>query len=234
MRGFNTGNDLERKLRAHRPQPRAAFVESLTDHVREARTVRRRRPARFAFAGALTLGLLAALASVGGLGYAANAAKTAAVAVFQANPAAGPAGAAAGGDQYRPGFGWGDKNHNHTGPPGLRRKGNLAPILQARRTANGWIVTTSVSLDEQADLSVSVARPNGSLATLSQNRSRVGQGVSGPPTKAIRYRVLVPRTIPIKLTIPLNQLSAGTVNQIRITATDPDGNQSSIVIRFRT
>jgi hypothetical protein len=233
MRRFNTGDDLERKLRAQRPQPRAAFVESLTDHVREARTVRRRRPARFAFAGALTLGLLAALASVGGLGYAANATKNAALAVFQVAPT-GPGAVSAGGDQYRPGFGFGDKNHNHTGPPGLKRKGNLAPILQARRTANGWVVTTSVNTDEQADLFVSVVRPNGSLATLSQNNSRVGQGVSGPPTKTISYRVLVPRTIPIKLTIPLNQLSPGTVDRIRIVARDPDGNESSIVIRFRT
>jgi hypothetical protein len=116
----------------------------------------------------------------------------------------------------------------------LKRKGNLAPILQARRTANGWVVTTSVNTDEQADLFVSVVRPNGSLATLSQNNSRVGQGVSGPPTKTISYRVLVPRTIPIKLTIPLNQLSPGTVDRIRIVARDPDGNESSIVIRFRT
>jgi hypothetical protein len=234
MMGFNTGDGLERRLRAQRPQPRAAFVESVADRVREARTVRRRRPARFAFAGALTFGLLVALASVGGLGYAANAAKTAAIAVFQVSSPTGPGAVSAGGDQYRPGFGWGDPNHNHTGPPGLRRKGNLAPILTARRTANGWVVATSVNVDEQADLLISEHRPNGQAVTLNQSRSRVGQGVSGPNTTTIRYRVLVPRTVPIVLTTPLNQLRPGVVYQIRIVARDPNGNESTMTIRFRT
>jgi hypothetical protein len=186
-----------------------------------------------AFAGALTFGLLAALASVGGLGYAANAAKTAAVAVFQVNPATGPAAASAGGDQYRPGYGWGDKNHNHTGPPGLARKGSLAPILQARTGPLGSTVTTAINVDEQADLFISVIGPRGNAAVLSQRRSRIGQGVSGPNTTVIRYRVLVPRTIPIVLNIPPGQLVAGAVYRIKIVARDPDGNTRTMFIRFR-
>jgi hypothetical protein len=234
MRGFSTGDDLERRLRAQRPRPRDGFVEALSVHVREARTARRRRPVRVAFAGAVTFGLLAALASVGGLGYAANAAKTAAVAVFQVSPATGPAAVSAGGDQYRPGYGWGDKNHNHTGPPGLRRRGSLTPIPQARRTpTGGWLVSTAVNVDEQADLFVSVIGPSGKAAVLSQNRSRIGGGVSGPPTTAIRYRVLVPRTIPIALNIPRGQLVAGTVYRIKIVARDPNGNASTMYVRFR-
>jgi hypothetical protein len=235
MRAFNMGDDLERRLRAQRPRPREAFVQDLSIHVRESRGIRRRRSVRIALAGALTLGMLAALGAVGGLGYAATAAKNAAVAVFlQPATATGPASVSAGGDQYRPGYGWGDKNHNHTGPPGLRRRGSLTPILQARRTpTGGWLVSTAVNVDEQADLFVSVIGPSGKSAVLSQNRSRIGSGVSGPPTTAIRYRVLVPRTIPIALNIPRGQLVAGTVYRIKIVARDPNGNASTMYVRFR-
>jgi hypothetical protein len=236
MRGFNTGDDLEHRLRTLRPRPREAFVEALSVHVRESRTNRRRRPARVAVAAALSLGMLAALGAVGGLGSAANAAKNVAFAVVAPNK---PDSAttlwkvSAGGDQYRPGYGWGDKNHNHTGPPGLARKGSLAPILQARRGPLGSTVTTGINVDEQADLFVSVIGPRGNAAVLSQRRSRIGQGVSGPNTTAIRYRVLVPRTIPIVLNIPRGQLVAGAVYRIRIVARDPDGNSRTMYIRFR-
>jgi hypothetical protein len=234
MRAFHIGDDLERRLRAQRPRPRETFVHELSSRVRESRITRRRRSVQIALAGGLTLVMLAALGAVGGLGYAANAARNAAVAVFLQPTPVGPGGVSAGGDQYRPGFGWGDPNHNHTGPPGLRRRGALTPILQARRTANGgWFVSTQINVDEQADLFFSVLRSNGTAAVLSQNRSRVGSGVSGPPTKVIRYRVLIPRTVTVGLSIPPGQLVAGHVYRIKIVARDPDGNARTMYIRFR-
>ena len=43
------------------------------------------------------------------------------------------ASATSGSDQYRPGNGFGDKNHNHTGPPGQKRAGGaFAPPLTVR------------------------------------------------------------------------------------------------------
>jgi hypothetical protein len=63
--------DLEGELRANRPRPSDELVHRL-----EARVHERRRQAgsfRLAFAGALAAGVLGALASVGGLGYAATA-----------------------------------------------------------------------------------------------------------------------------------------------------------------
>jgi hypothetical protein len=232
MRGFSTGDELERRLRAQRPRPREAFVEALSIRVRESRGARRAAPARVAVAAALTLAMLAALGAVGGLGYAASAAKEAASAVFTPNKpdsASGGARISAGGDEYRPGYGFGDKNHTHTGPPGLMRKG----IVRARRTPTGSSVSTRVNVDEQADLFFSVIGPSGSSAVLSQRRSTVGQGVSGPPTTAIRYRLLVPRTIPVQLNIPRGQLVSGVVYRIKIIARDPDGNSSTLYIRFR-
>jgi hypothetical protein len=232
MRGFNTGDDLERRLRAHRPRPREEFVDALSVHVRESRTARRTTPVRVAVAAALTLGMLAALGAVGGLGYAASAAKSAASAVFspkKPDAGIGSEKVTAGGDQYRPGYGFGDKNHNHTGPPGLARKGSV----RVRRTPTGSSVRTKVNVDEQADLFISVIGPSGGSAVLSQRRSTVGRGVSGPPTKTIRYRVLVPRTIPVQLNIPRGQLVSGVVYRIKIVARDPDGNSSTLYIRFR-
>jgi hypothetical protein len=237
MRGFHTDDDLERRLRRQRPRPREAFVETLSVQIRESRAARRAQPLRVALAAALTLGMLAALGAVGGLGYAANAAKSAASAVFSAKkPDAGIGWekVTSGSDQYVPGYGFGDENHNHTGPPGLQQEGSLRPILRARRGPRGWTVRTAVKVDEQADLFFSVLKPNGRAVFLSQRRSRIGQGVSGPNTRAIRYRVLVPRTIPVVLNIPDGQLVRGHVYRIRIVARDPDGNKTTKYIRFRT
>jgi hypothetical protein len=75
VRGFfrrDEGRDLERELRAARPEPRDEFVHMLEGRVRG--TQRRARGGfRVAFVGAITACMLFALASVGGLGYAASA-----------------------------------------------------------------------------------------------------------------------------------------------------------------
>jgi hypothetical protein len=68
---------LERRLRQSRPEAREDFVYSVAERVRSDRRRSRRGAFRIAFAGALTAALLASLASVGGLGYAAGSAKSA-------------------------------------------------------------------------------------------------------------------------------------------------------------
>jgi hypothetical protein len=79
MRNWRTKReafDLEGELRANRPEPSREFVHRLESRVRAGR----RSGAgsfRVAFAGAMAAGVLAALASVGGLGYAATGAGTA-------------------------------------------------------------------------------------------------------------------------------------------------------------
>ena len=67
-RNRNTG--LEAELRANRPEPSDELVRRIESRVRA--DGRRARSFRVAFAGALVAGVLAALASVGGLGYAAT------------------------------------------------------------------------------------------------------------------------------------------------------------------
>jgi hypothetical protein len=74
VKGFRRGRHegLESELRAHRPEPRSELVHTLEARVSEGPR-RARGGFRVAFVGALTACMLFALASVGGLGYAASA-----------------------------------------------------------------------------------------------------------------------------------------------------------------
>jgi hypothetical protein len=73
FRGRHEGRELERDLRASRPEPRAEFLQALETRVRADGRRVRGGGLRIAFVGALTACMLFALASVGGLGYAASA-----------------------------------------------------------------------------------------------------------------------------------------------------------------
>ena len=226
MAGLRRDRQVERLLRAARPQPSAELMRSLTP---------RRAPRRqLALAGALTAVLLVALSAVGGASYAANAvnhavkvAKTV-VAPAKMHHVKTPLSTSAGGDQYRPGYGWGDKNHNHVGPPGLEGKGGeKRPPAQSHRSPKTVIVRTSVRLDEQAALYVSVLDKNGKQLLLNQEGSIVGGKVTGPQTKSIHYAVLVPRLIPIVVQIPENLVKQGQAYRIHVIAVDPQGNKST-------
>ena len=69
----NPEDGLEAELRSNRPEPSQELVNKLEARVRSHRDSRA-GSFRVAFAGALAVGVLTALASVGGLGYAATGA----------------------------------------------------------------------------------------------------------------------------------------------------------------
>ena len=244
MRGIfkrGSGRDLERELRAARPEPRAEFLASVAARVHEATPAPRTSVFRVAFAGALTLVMLVALAAVGGVSYAANALTSATSKLERIFEPTGPIEATkitAGQDQYRPGYGWGDPNHNHTGPPGLRRTGGpLAPPLRARvhpQDNRFMRVPAQINVSEQAQLTISIIGPRGQKLLISQRRSAIGQGVTGPSTKNVMYTVLIPRNgFPINVAIPRNLLRPGFQYYIRVTAKDPHGEVSVLRIPFR-
>jgi hypothetical protein len=196
---------------------------------------------KFGVAAALTVALAVALAAAGGVSYAADAVRHAAtvakraVAPASANGPIVVRGISAGGDQYRPGYGFGDENHNHTGPPELGRQGgDKAPPAQAKTVAGGKkVVTTSITVDEQAALYFSVLDADGNRLLLNQEGSKVGGGkVSGRQVKSLHYVVLVPRTIPVSLQIPKGVLKAGETYTLRVIAVDPDGNKSTVEVPF--
>jgi len=233
--------EIQRQLRRARPVPPAALVAQITERVTRTRRGRSHGSLqRLGFVGALTVATVVALGSVGGLGYAAssvhNAAKAAAHIVTPAkhNAAAAPDRPTAGGDQYRPGYGYGDPNHNHSGPPALNRAGGaFAPPPRASYHNGTAYVKTSFTIDEQADVTISVVDPHtGKTLLLTENKSDIGQGVAGPQAKEIHYRVLVPRNIEVVLAIPRNLLVPGRSYVIAVSAVDPQGNRSTLRISF--
>jgi hypothetical protein len=202
---------------------------------------RRAKRPQFAFAGALTAALAISLSAVGGVSYAANAVNSVVKAAKQiVTPTSNHVvltinGMNAGGDQYRPGYGWGDKNHIHTGPPGLAKgkSGEKAPPAQVKRLNTKAItVSTSVTVDEQAALYFSVLDAQGTPLLLTQKGSAVGAGLTGPQTKSIHYVMLVPRTLSFQIRVPANLLVAGQTYSIRVIAVDADGNKTQTTIPF--
>jgi hypothetical protein len=224
---------VERRLRDERPAPSAELMRSLAPR-------RVRRP-QFAFAGALTAALAISLAAVGGVSYAATAVNSV---VKAAQKIVAPKSnhlvfsikaPNAGGDQYRPGFGFGDPNHNHTGPPGLTNGsgGAKAPPAQVKRiNSKATVVSTSITVDEQAALYFSVLDAQGNPLLLTQKGSAIGNGLDGPQAKSIHYVMLVPRTLSFQIRIPANLLVTGQTYSIRVIAVDAQGNKSESKIPF--
>src|SRR5258705_1246375 len=129
---------LEDELRNRRPGASDPLLASIAGALAPRRAPRWRPQS--AFAVALTLGLASAVAWVGGVSYAANAithAADAAKSIVVTRVHLVSAGITAGGDQYKPGYGFGDLGHNHTGPPGIAdgKPGQKSPPTQAAPTA---------------------------------------------------------------------------------------------------
>ena len=233
---------LDARLRAKAPEPSGALTARLSSLVVETRQERSRSRGRALAAVCGTAGILAALGATGGTGYAASTVGRAVEAVRAAGTPSEELvvrGLSSGSDQYRPGYGWGDPNHNHTGPPGLGRRDGGPPVLPARPSREGLAayVSTRVSFSEQAHLYIGVVDARGRPLLLTQHSRRggsvVGDGVRGPQTKFIRYSLRVPRTVPISLRVPSNLLRPGATYRIRIVAFDPEGNRSQLFIPFR-
>ena len=94
MRFWRRQDDLERELRAQRPEPRRELVDGIASRIVGERRHGASRGARLGVAVALSAGMLAALGAFGGLSYAANGvthAVDAAVHVITPNRASVPA-----------------------------------------------------------------------------------------------------------------------------------------------
>jgi hypothetical protein len=91
--------DLERELRAQRPEPRPELVTMISGRVERSRS---RGRVRLAFGAALTAALLVAVASVGGVGFAASSANQVAKSIIRITHTSHPrvVNRTAAGDQY--------------------------------------------------------------------------------------------------------------------------------------
>jgi hypothetical protein len=228
---------LARRLRIDRPTPSVELLRVVSASIPVVSEAPDRR--RTVFAASITAVLVLALSLLGGASYAANSithvVKAAAKIVTPktTHGAVIVQGLTASGDQYQPGFGFGDPNHNHDGPPGLSGKdGEKTPPAQTATVGKSKKVVTRIRVDEQAALYISVLDDNDSRLVLNQNGSKVGTGLSGKQVKTIHYVVLVPRSIPIQLLVPKALLVKGQTYRIHVIAIDSDGNKSSVDIPF--
>jgi hypothetical protein len=238
---FKRGDKLEGELRASRPRPSDELVSRIEGRIRSERPSRVNRSTfRVAVPVTITGVMVGSLAAVGGVGYAATSVTHAAKAVAHVfvpakqHQAIVVEGLTAGGDQYKPGFGWGDPNHEHSGPPGLVKKGGeFAPPLTPLVVGKTATVSTNFTIDEQAHLFISVIdKKTGKELLITQTKSKLTSKLKGVQAKNINYLALVPRTIPIKLAIPANLLTPGSTYAIRIIARDKQGNKSTILLPF--
>jgi hypothetical protein len=242
MTGFFKRSDkLQDELHAERARPSDELVSRIEGRIRSERpSLARRGSFRVAVPVALTAVMIGALAAVGGVGYAATSIESAAKAVShvfvpaKAHQAIVVEGLSSGSDQYQPGFGFGDPNHNHSGPPGVKKKGGaFAPPLVPVVKGLTAFVSTSFTIDEQAHIWFSVLdTTTGKELLITQTKSNAGGKLHGVQAKNINYLVLVPRTIPLKLAIPANLLTPGHKYAIRVIARDPDGNKTKTLIPF--
>jgi hypothetical protein len=253
MSGFlRKGDRLGHELRAARPQAPERLVDELEERVRSAGHVRRRGALRVAVPVGFTAVLAAALAFVGGISYAASSVEHAAQTVShvfthaRGHEAIIVSGFNSGADQYRPGYGYGDKHHNHYGPPGLGctrdfpcstdTPAHSSRTLSARVKHGLALVSTGFSIDEQAHLRISITTGQGKHAILlpiTQNPSAALQGAHGTSVKALSYLVLIPRTIPLQLAIPRHLLETGKTYYVRITARGLNNRTSRLYIPFK-
>jgi hypothetical protein len=183
--------------------------------------------------------LAGALAALGGVSYAATAVSHATRAVrtvVVVHTVTTPRTLSAGGDQYQPGFSFGDPEHNHPGPPDLvtAPPGQKAPPPQTTSTSDGKAVYVNATLDcdEQAALYFSVLDASGVQLLLTQKGSQIGDKVNGPQTKTIHFVMLVPRLVTLRLRIPANLVQQGQQYRIRVIAVDPQGNKTRFYIPF--
>jgi hypothetical protein len=231
---------LEKRLRRERPQASAALIQAIAPPACPATTAAPATSRRqLAFAATLTAALAGSLAAVGGVSYAANAvthAAAAAKSVVVTRVHVVGKGVTAGGDQYRPGYGFGDENHNHTGPPAIDHgeTGEKAPPAQVAPSSDRKAVMASgqITVDEQAALYFSVLDSAGKQLLLTQRGTRIGGKVEGPQVKTIHYVMLVPRTISVQIRVPANLLKKGKTYRIRIIAVDAQGNKTRSYISF--
>jgi hypothetical protein len=250
--------ELEARLRAARPQPREEFVSGLAARVRSDRVRARGRSFRLGFAGVLTAAMLVSLAAFGGLGYAASGVAQVAHAVTHVfSPASarnafgggdrkdgkgketkgggkgsGDNGKGSGNNQYEEDHHFGDDQDNHEGKPKVKRRGGeFAPPLTPSCKGSICTLSTDVTIDEQAHVTLSVLIAGKEIPII-QSGSKFGGKLKGVAAKNVNYLVLIPGTRTMQLNLPKGSLPAGSKGQIQIIARDPQGNKTTFSVPF--
>jgi hypothetical protein len=249
MTGLFKRDDLERELRADRPHPSDELLHRIEGRLRSER-VRSPRSFRVALPAAFTAIVVGGLAAVGGVSYAASSVVHAATTVSHvftpavAHRVAISSSQSSGGDQYKPGYGWGDPNHNHPGPPKCSpppppkgqkpKKGFFTPPLTPKVSGGTATVSTSMTIDSQAHFYVSaIDQKNGNKLLITQTKSKINNNkLTGEQAKTVNYTLLVPGTVPFQIAIPAHLLNSGDAYVLQVIAQAPNGSKTTVKFPF--
>jgi GH25 family lysozyme M1 (1,4-beta-N-acetylmuramidase) len=129
---------------------------------------------------------------------------------------------------------------NQWGDPRLITPGSALVYVRNRPALHGAVqkdgtlrIITTVSLQSQAHLHATLLGPSGKQALLIQKGSRLGAWLSGVPLKTVQSLVLKPGTVPIRLSVHVKALTPRTTYRLEISAVDPVGRKSMIVLHVR-
>jgi hypothetical protein len=119
----------------------------------------------------------------------------------------------------------------HAGAPKLSTPGGaFQPPLFARKSGNAWVVSTTVFVDEPANLSVQVLNANGKPVAMLPG-TLVNYLPARRPHTMIPNKIARPQWVPLQLRI---RSATGKTFGILAHAVGPDGSSSSTTIHFRT
>jgi GH25 family lysozyme M1 (1,4-beta-N-acetylmuramidase) len=125
---------------------------------------------------------------------------------------------------------WGDPRYTTITRPRLSEATTFSVSVarDGSRTVIGRI-----TLDAQAHLYASVARPDGAKLVVTQRGSRIGMWLTGPPTKTVQTLQLTPGTLPIRLRLPPRKPGAAPGPEtLRIVAVDPYGRRAALAVKL--
>jgi hypothetical protein len=172
-------SDLEAELRARRAEPSAQFVRALSDRVGSERSWSRPR-LRSALTVALVVLGAVAVASAGGVGLAASGTEQLAQIVYDLTGSSSSPTTEANtpsDDQYKPGKGCGDKNHEHkpkegtgsadpTKPCPVQAGSKKAPEGNSGLTAFEFTVSVADGLEPVDAIAVAYTTQDGTATLL--------------------------------------------------------------------
>jgi GH25 family lysozyme M1 (1,4-beta-N-acetylmuramidase) len=129
---------------------------------------------------------------------------------------------------------------NQWGDPRLSTPGSALVYVRNRPALHGAVqkdgtlrIITTVSLQSQAHLHATLLGPGGKQPLIIQKGSRLGAWLHGVPLKTVQALVLKPGTVPIRLSVHVKALTPKTTYKLEISATDPVGGHSMVVLHVR-
>lgn len=222
--------DLEELLRSARPRGSRALIEGLAARAGGARAgLRGRRPLTVLLAGA------AALALMGGIGFAASSAiESSQVSVKRV------AGSGARAIEVRSAA---RDVYNAANPPvgvpgdpqvtlPTTPTGETQPlnVIQPGR-GSALILTATMAVNESGTLNVTVQGADGENVLMNLAKSKVdGDPVGAAQAKSFRYRIIKPRSFKVEVSVPPTQITGGEKLTLRLAYTDDERQKTVKVV----